>query len=77
MTKRQRAQVVELLRCAADRCDGLDTLFAFRPTAREIGNPNLSYIASDALLATIGDEGDDWQAACLEVAQRVEDHQWP
>jgi hypothetical protein len=77
LSKRQREQLVELLRCAADRCDGLDALFGFRPTALALDNPNLSYVASDALLATVGDEGDDWQAACLEVASRVEEGLWP
>jgi hypothetical protein len=78
MTRRQRAQVVELLRCAADRCDPFDTALGFASTAYAVGTSHeVRYLTCDALVETVGDRGNDWQAACLEAALRVEQGEWP
>lgn len=81
MTKRQRARVVELLRCAADvssivaagyatnQCDGVNPCTKVFSYARD------AYRAVPDVL-----HADGWHAYpefCLEAAQRVEDGEWP
>lgn len=73
-----RARVVELLRCAADNCYGLDTISGLAITSANLAaNRKVTNLACDALVETVGDEGDDWVAACLEAALRVEEKLWP
>lgn len=71
MTKKQRAQVVELLRCAAD------CRYSVVGTARdlwELGYPITQDIADAALAAWWSvPSRDDFVQSCLEAAQRVEE----
>jgi hypothetical protein len=78
MTKREREQVVELLRCAADRNDPLDAICGFAITgARMDAKRQTLDDACCALVQTVGESGDDWQRDCLEAAARVEEGSWP
>lgn len=75
LTKQQRAQVVELLRCAADlllnkhsmfpRLDAIDAL----GTHREINAASFDAIQATGLPRN--------EYALLEAAQRVEEGSWP
>lgn len=83
MTKRERAQVVELLRCGADaiRMDGLTSA---RLWVSEI-EQSLALLCFGAEMATAESQGlnfyaltDDMRAdLCLEAALRVEQGEWP
>lgn len=88
MTKRQRAQVVELLRCAADRwqfdgryinallCDTSDRIESASGVAWHaisVRNSILPYELRDAK----GDLVDFEHVRLLEAAQRVEEGSWP
>lgn len=87
MTKRQRSQVVELLRCAADeRADGIG-LNGMWDAERELGiaKPTADR-AWDALHSTppstlhrvvVGRVDEDYRADLLEAAARVEEGSWP
>lgn len=77
MTKRERAQVVELLRCAADG----GTLSPWPPIPNTI-----EWLAWEAKRAINADEsltynqrwgGRTYQWRLLEAAQRVEEGTWP
>lgn len=71
MTKRERAQVVELLRCAADTGSGvMITSFEFDLSERVIW---LAYEASGAPAGHWCDR----PRILLEAAQRVEEGTWP
>lgn len=79
MTKRERAQVVELLRCAADGVDRIAMPFT---TAAEI--LGLRYmpaysLAKDAFNATpfVDVTTDEWHRRFLEAAARVEEGSYP
>lgn len=79
VTKRQRAQVVELLRCAADRCIFDDT-FAFGWTRSALGlrqGGKIHNLTCRALTETVGLHGFDWRRDLLEAAARVEEGSWP
>lgn len=92
MTKRQRAQVVELLRCAADS----DTDVNGEPRGMAIAlwtdghwfgqsYMRLHKVMHDAWYAAAKDLGIEWpnrnhevyRLELLEAAQRVEDEEWP
>ena len=84
MTKRQRAQVVELLRCAADlentgRCQAPIAeachWFGYEPFAFPFG-PAVDARA-DVQWSLPVQRHDDKVAILLEAAQRVEDGDWP
>ena len=84
MTKRERAQVVELLRCAADfRDDG--SVWPHDEKLNGIGAAR-SWLglgdeywerAVDAREAVYADGEMSYRAACLEAAARVEEGSWP
>ena len=77
LTSKQRARIVELLRCTADRNYPLDT-YGLHPAAHDLGiGPGLRCQASLAIIECVGSRGEDWRHACLEAAQRVEDKEWP
>lgn len=92
MTKKQRAQVVELLRCAADAC-AIDSSQGLYSVARDLGFDTWDSAAAKNLPAAAAFV---WNQACharnhvhgngywygywhecLEAAQRVEDGEWP
>lgn len=84
MTKRERAQVVELLRCAADSLQSERDPGGFHSAAYSLGHEPGSRIkraAWDAKASCPGDGGclddDAYLALLLEAAQRVEDCEWP
>jgi hypothetical protein len=87
MTKRQRAQVVELLRCAADVCaidsgHGLYSVahllgFDTWDSAFAKGNNALAYVWDQACQALNHVHADGYWHECLEAAQRVEEGTWP
>lgn len=83
MTRRQREQVVELLRCAADfdgkfdyvglvaggfLLDYVDFINPCKPTYA---------IADDVVWSILFDEPVDYQHRLLEAALRVEQGEWP
>ncbi len=73
-----RERVVEMLRCAADNRDWLDSVTHLKVTQIKLGESRyLRHKACDAFLAVNGPTGDDWVAACLEVALVVEQGGWP
>jgi hypothetical protein len=81
MTRRERAAVVELLRCAADRATA--TVRPISTTARLLGYPEGSAVFDLAIAARcdvafavpFDDEAYRWQI--LEAAARVEEGTWP
>ncbi len=80
MTKRERAQVVDLLRCAAD---GLTRLW-YSPgwAAADFIGADLSVVALankavDAIDPAVFVERDDFRTIALETAMRVEEGTWP
>ena len=85
MTKRQRAQVVELLRCAADSAPGigLNGMFAAKNYV-SIGGVVFA-LAWKALLAVSPDwrrgglspVDEGYRRGLLEAAARVEEGSWP
>jgi hypothetical protein len=78
MTKKQRAQVVELLRCAADiRITG--TMIPRARAAYLLGTPERTQrLAEDAWTAVLNDVGMSlYQYELLEAAARVEEGSWP
>lgn len=89
LTKQQRADVVELLRCAADLCNvdsshglysvaqflGLDTWDTFLATEESTLVWRAACDARNHVHA-IGYWWGYWHE-CLEAAQRVEDKEWP
>ncbi len=80
MTKRERAQVVELLRCGAD---GLTRLWHSPgwAAANFIGaDPSVAALANkavDAIDPATHVERDDFRTIALEAAARVEEGTWP
>jgi hypothetical protein len=75
LTKKQRAEVVELLRCAADREYGIRTTsnwLYFRGL-------RISFQAEEAAMEAWWSvpSRDDHRQACLEAAARVEEGSWP
>lgn len=87
MTKRERAQVVELLRCAADqRADGIglngmfDGAVSLRAADQTIAlawNVLIS-VQRGHLIRTVVGIVDEWyRAELLEAAARVEEGSWP
>ena len=75
LTKRQRAEVVELLRCAADRGYGIRTTSAWlRMHGLEV-SAQVEELAVKAWWAV--PSRIDHTQACLEAAQRVESGEWP
>ena len=77
MTKRQREQVVELLRCAADDDGRLAGTLAQWPD--ELTEDQCSVIANahyETYFQRPFDQRDRVQA-CLEAAARVEEGVWP
>ena len=84
MTARERAQVVELLRCAADVC-AADAWTLFGPgtdAARWLCAPtNVRRLATIAVLrvgrGTGAKSADHYVAVMLEAAARVEEGTWP
>ena len=88
MTKRQRAQVVELLRCAADtRVDGIGLNGMFDGERWASDSKLTTEIAWDAVLSVqegfngvrrvIGVIDERYRYELLEAAQRVEEGSWP
>mgnify|MGYP007122136534 CR=1 FL=1 len=92
LTKKQRAQVVELLRCTADRLlDGCSFIWPLHDAMSAIhGSPpkrrrSLVWVLRDAQIAAEVvrpkwiDNGTstDGAFALLEAAQRVEEGSWP
>lgn len=91
MTKKQRAEVVELLRCAADVVH--ETLMPIWKATCALGfgesctqhkaalaaMQNAAISRGGAATMPADDiEGDnEYRARCLEAAQRVEDKEWP
>ena len=88
MTKRERAQVVELLRCAADQCTA-DSVTAMSTASEDLGyvswDPVYSF-AWDVRAAQVGTSpagmfsfvpAEIYRGELLEAAQRVEDGEWP
>lgn len=76
MTKRQRAQVVELLRCAADLHVGdSDTGLAHATDALEADH--LWKLALEARVAARSDGPTEYLHTCLEAAARVEEGSYP
>ncbi len=78
LTKRQRADVVELLRCAAD-LDGRATFpFAAAVTATR-SDLRIEQFAWRVLHLTYNERRDRrlYVRHCLEAAQRVEEGTWP
>lgn len=77
MTKRERAQVVELLRCAADGpCPGIEG------AARDLGHGDeyedkIYALAMRAWYAVPIAAKDSYRSLCLEAAVRVEEGSWP
>jgi hypothetical protein len=71
MTKRQRAQVVELLRCAADvgSISHADEWFGF--VDRSVWN------SAFQALVDVPDEVQEYELRLLEAAARVEEGSWP
>jgi hypothetical protein len=86
MTKRQRAQVVELLRVAAD-INGIASAFELMTGIEVTGahyqpGGRRNYPIWDMAVRAreaVADDGQwtEYRWSCLEAAQRVEDHQWP
>jgi hypothetical protein len=77
MTKKQRAQVVELLRCAADAGGMLaGTVAAWPDTLTDEQCGLIINAHHETFFAKSFDERDRVQA-CLEAAQRVEEGSWP
>lgn len=92
LTKKQREQVVELLRCAADRTlmrSGEITLSGpFAIASRGVDDRAVNDEAWRARAASMRDlfgpdgdvidmPNDDYQTCLLEAAQRVEEGTWP
>lgn len=85
MTKRQRAQVVKLLRCAADNRmagdPGLNGMFGDGIEQHgEIHDAAWSALTSSrGRYESLGDDGTDenYRHELLEAAQRVEEETWP
>lgn len=79
MTKRERAQVVELLRCAADNTQS-DDLPGFAPftdaSMAFAGYGGLAWAAVLAVCDPLSREHDDLDTF-LEAAARVEEGNWP
>lgn len=88
LTKRQRAEVVELLRCAADRC-AIDSSHGLYSVAQLIGyatwteravggDPAVWHFACEArnFVHQDGYWFGYWHE-CLEAAMRVEEGTWP
>lgn len=84
MTRRERAQVVELLRCAADDVAlsgglALMVIYAMDDASTD------SYLLDALAWAAMTDANDGWSIGCspdpvatmLEAAQRVEEGTWP
>ena len=82
MTRHQRAQVVELLRCAADAvARGWTSGAALSDASDELGSPYFKYAVRCEQTVTRWPvwpaEGEARIAALLEAAQRVEEGEWP
>lgn len=73
MTKRERAQVVELLRCAADNEDSLRDIEADCDCPRRLTMEALR--AWDVAYRDVNPG--EYRRSCLEAAQRVEEGTWP
>ncbi len=80
MTKQEREQAVELLRCAADQS------LSIARTGEHLGiHPNgMVALAIDARCGVDGEiharglqRDFDYYDTCLEAVQRVEDEEWP
>ncbi len=71
----RRADVIELLLCAADRCHPLDTVIApFAITQATIGADRLTRERAESVMRAMFDgKGSDWQRDCLEAARRLEE----
>jgi hypothetical protein len=82
MTKRQRSQVVKLLRCAADNA-AREVFLPLITAVKEGGfSPAISQAAFDVYRITFQEqpasvEHDRECAALLEAAARVEEGRWP
>ena len=74
ITKLERAQVVELLRCAHDMKFRL-VAFPFMSAGGRLGVSNR--IHNLAAKATTAVGCDWWSNGCLEAAARVEEGTWP
>lgn len=79
MTKKEREQVVELLRCAADMAD-----IAMIPITRASGalghddNSDVWWLARNARIAVDGESlWPEQRTSLLEAALRVEQGEWP
>ncbi len=85
MTKRERAQVVELLRCAADESPGVASIGGgingIVRASMGLGLDGwMTYAAGQAYNATVSGQAltyEDHRARLLEAARRVEDGEWP
>ena len=76
LSKQQRAQVVELLRCAADR-EPISIIPCFR-AADDLGlKHTVVHHAAVHVMSHVTGSPFDMQARLLEAAQRVEDGEWP
>ena len=84
MTKSQRAQVVELLRCVWDQRDA-DRIVSCPSTGELLGAPRdvihiaiaaRNYVAMDRCDAGL-EPLDSYHDECLEAAARVEEKSWP
>jgi hypothetical protein len=83
ITSRRRAQIVELLRCAAD-VDSIAVAFWYLTGVNVDDVNDRHHLVWDlAVQARIGITNDDYRAwveyrlSCLEAAKRVEDGEWP
>ena len=83
MTKKQRAEVVELLRCGADCVDEGLTPLTYACRYLDMSDSVLSSAVdarcavSRALRTPRFLEGSEYRYELLEAAQRVEDKEWP
>lgn len=87
MTKKQRAQVVELLRCAADsRVDGVGLNGMWDGANLVCPTETVERIAWDAVMSlqrssrprqVVGVVDEHYRHELLEAAQRVEEGSWP
>lgn len=85
MTRKERAQVVELLRCAADL--GISGVSCpLTEASHRLAGLSITDDADDVVRAVIdelsdpwwsGDTWEDYATHCLEAAARVEEGSWP
>lgn len=81
MNKRERAQVVELLRCAADSSISYQGINGIVLASMDLDSSvNMTRVVGAAYNALVPGQAltyEDYRARLLEAAQRVEDGVWP